>query len=551
MTQSKSLDLWVAGSVVVIGTVLCFLPALRNTLYVWDNEGYILYNDNIRTLSFATVSWAFTEFWCNYWAPLTWLSLAVDYAVWGLNPIGYHLTNIVLHAANAGLFFLLAHELLLAHFACDESPEKAIVPRGPLALWVPLLAALVFAIHPLRVESVAWAAERKDVLSLLFGIPAMLAYLRYAASPQGIAVSRNGRLGSFAGSAWYWASFTSFCLSLLAKPMLVTLPAVLLLLDALPLGRARRANVLRLVLEKLPFWIAAAAVALIAARAQTPQTMSYSEAGLISRILVAVKSIGTYLWLTLWPVDISPFYVHPKNIAHVDGSTFWSALAIAAVTAAAVWTRKRPVFLVSWLVFLVALLPVLGLFVQVGPQAMAARFTYFPSLAVALVTALAIVVAIARTRARWLSIVLTCLTGAWLAGLFYCTTVHIGFWKDDVTLWTRVIDLAPRQTGRAYFQRGVGYLRIGQPTRALADLNEAIEVAMSKGYPGVEIYRERARAFVALGRLRDAIADHSSALVLAGPGDRSTILLHRGELHLRLGEAELAAKDFEMASATP
>jgi hypothetical protein len=536
-----------AFGAIALATFACFVPTLSNTLYVWDNAGYILENENIRTLSLETVLGAFTSYWCNYWAPLTWLSLALDYALWGLNPVGYHLTNIVLHALNSGLFFVLAWELMQVHAARERAKGSSGTGFERLAFWIAVLAALLFGLHPLRVESVAWAAERKDVLSLLFGIPAVIAYVRHAKS-RVLPPFEDHQPGSFASSGWYWTAFAFFCLSLLGKPMLVTLPAVLLILDAFPLERFRRGTVASLLAEKVPFLLASIVVTLIAAQAQAPQRMSFAQANVSSRILNAIKSTASYLWFTVWPVDISPFYVHPGNIIRVDIVYIWSALALGALTLGAVLARRRPVFLAAWLAYLAALVPVLG-FIQVGPQAMAARFTYFPSLPIALVTAVVIVVAIARSPWRWLSVLLTSLTVVWLAGLSYCTIHHIGFWKDDVTLWTRAIDLAPRASGRAYFQRGLGYSRIGQPLLALADMNEALAIAASKNYRPGEIYVERAKLFVTTGRLQEAIADYSSALELAGQHDRAGLLLQRGELYLRLGEEKLAADDFRTANS--
>lgn len=535
-----------AFAAIALLTVACFAPALGNTLFVWDDDGYILQNAHIRSLSLQTVAWAFTEYCCNYWAPLTWLSLALDYAVWGLNPVGYHLTNVLLHALNAGLFFLLSRELISGRLARGREPDQGAPGREHFAFWSAGLAALIFALHPLRVESVAWAAERKDVLSLFFGILATLAYLRHAASRPSRPGATGRRAGSFLGSPHYWLAFASFCLSLLGKPMLVTFPLVLLVLDWFPLERIRRSELAGLLAEKVTFLLVSVSVTLISMDAQRPQTMPLAQSGPASRVLNAFKSVANYLWLTLWPVDISPFYLHPGNITRISPEYVWSVAVVGLVTAACLLLVKRQRLpLAAWLVYLSTLIPVLG-FTQVGPQAMAARFTYLPSLPVALALALAIATAIATLPRPWLPALLRSATVLWLLGLSLCTVQHISFWKDDVTLWTRVIDLSPHFSGRAYFQRSLGHARKGEPELALADVDEALAIATRKKYQSLhEIYQARARVLMSLGRPREAVADYTAALESAGRDDKPMILLERGAAHRQLGEEALAVEDLE------
>ncbi len=536
---------------VVLLTLALFAPALRNDLLLWDDAGYIWQNPHIARLDLHTVSWAFGEYWCNYWAPLTWLSLALDRAIWGLDPVGYHLTNVVLHALNAGMFLLLSLQLVRAHLAPGDSAGRDD-RRERFALVGSVLAALVFALHPLRVESVAWATERKDVLALFFGLPAVMAYVRYARSAAQRA-ERQPRFAravlGFAASPRYGVALLLFCLSLLSKQLLVTLPAILLILDWFPLRRLREAGAARVLAEKVPFLIASVLATLISVDAQRPQAMPLAQSGVASRVLNAVRSVASYLRLTAWPADASPFYLHPGNIATIGPAYLASAAVLVAITACCVArVRRRPILLAAWLSYLLALVPVLG-FTQVGPQAMATRFTYFASLPLALLLGVAVATAALERPGRWPSILVASATALWLVAIASMTVRHLAFWKDDVTLWTRVIDLAPRASGRAYLQRSDGWMRRGEPARALADANEALAIARAKGYQALhELYVTRAAIFASMGLGREAVADYTSALESAAGPARVAILMDRGAAYRSLGEEALAAADLEAAA---
>jgi hypothetical protein len=535
---------------VVLTSLAVFAPALGNDLLLWDDAGYIWQNPHIQSLGWHTVAGAFGEYWCNYWAPLTWLSLAVDHAVWGLNPIGYHLTNVVLHAIDSGLFLLLSLQLARRHLAGSPSRGRDPAERERLALWSSVLAVLVFAVHPLRVESVAWATERKDVLALFFGIPAIMAWIRHATPPVGPAAPSARTLLGFSTSPHYWVAFVLFCLSLLSKQLLVTLPLILLILDWVPLDRLRRAEAARLVAEKAPFLLASFVVTLISLDAQGPQAMPLSQSGVTSRLLNALRSIASYLWLTVWPERLSPFYLHPGNITHVGPEYLLAAAVVLLVTAAcAVLVRRRPLLMAVWLAYLTALIPVLG-FTQVGPQAMAARFTYFASLPVSILIGAAIVTTLLDRSRRWKPLILGTAGALWLLTLAGMTVRHISFWKDDVTLWTRVIELSPHASGRAYAERSAGWVRKGQPLLALNDLDDALAIARSRGYGALhELYVERAMILSSLGQPSEAIADYTRALASARGEARAGVLMGRGSAYRELGEEALAAADFEAAAA--
>lgn len=533
-----------AIGLVFVVTFVCFLPSLQNGLLAWDDAGYILENEHIRSLSLETVRWAFFEFHCNYWAPLTWLSLALDYAVWGLNPLGYHLTNNVLHAANAGLYFLVSLRLLRYHRSTAGGEARASPGTADRAFAGALVASLFFAVHALRVESVAWATERKDVLSLFFGLSAVLAYLEHARSD----AERGGTSpeARIAGTPAYQLALTLYALSLLSKSILVTLPAVLLVLDWFPLRRLRAGVWRRLLLEKAPFLLLATVVSAITASAHTPQMKSLADVDVRTRVILAFESLVAYLRLTALPLDVSPAYLHPGSITEITVWHLLPVIAILAITAACAATaRRRPLFAAAWAVYLVTLSPVLGL-LQNGPQSMAARFTYVPATALSLLVGLGAVALYGRAgRSPGARGIVAGATVAVLLGNVVLTVRDLSYWRDDIALWTRSIELQPHAVGRAYFNRALIYQMRGEYHRALTDFDEAYAIALRKGYRGAhEIIAARARVFRDMGDLEGAIAEFGRAIRSAGAREGRMYLWERGSIHRARGSAELAADDF-------
>lgn len=548
-TVSPMRTVW---SFVLILTVslVCFYPTLQNGLLQWDDSGYILENAKIRSLNFETLSWAFTTFYVNYWAPLTWISLAIDYAFWGLNPVGYHLTNNVIHALNAGCFFLLLLSLLSCH---NEAKRKhAAAPdflTGVRGYYCALLAAFLFAVHPLRVQSVAWATERKDVLCVFFGILTVLFYARYALSLLRREVDA-GRGHAFLTSKFYWLALTCYCLSLLSKSMLVILPAVLLVLDWFPLRRYARKTVASIVWEKIPFVLLAGLASALTVLSQGESVMSFAQTNFISRFFIACKSIMLYLWMTIWPFGISPFYVHPgKSYSSIGIEHFLPVVFCVIVTVLCLLTIRRwPVIMTTWLVYLITLFPVLG-FSQSGPEGMAARFTYIPGMAIAFILSLGIIRVTSKYGANQ-TVTALCVAAVSVILLTYCTITRmdISYWKSDIALWNRVIDLNPHSTGRAYFQRGYAYLANGQLDRALADADEALRIAISKNYNRLyDIQLLRARILRQRGNFDEAIAAYTLAINQDTSPNRYMYLAERGDTYSKMGKASLADEDFRQA----
>jgi protein O-mannosyl-transferase len=338
-----------------VGTVWAYAGALENGFVNLDDNVYVYENPMVRNgLSRAAAAWAFRTLDYGNWHPLTWLSLQADCQCFGLDPRGFHVTNLFLHTANTVLLFWL---LRLMTGAVGRSA----------------CVAALFALHPLHVESVAWVAGRKDVLSTFFLFLCLLAWLAYVRRP----------------AVWKHAlSVVLFAFSLMAKPMGISLPVILLLLDFWPLARwpavatgrqERVRNAISLVIEKLPFFLLSAAMTALGVFAQADAGgMHYGHSlPVVSRVLMVPVNYLTYLGQMFWPVDLAVFYPHP-------GATlpWWKPLAalttLALVTALVLRPgRSRPYLPVGWLWFLIALLPAIGL-VQIGAQATADRYMYLP-----------------------------------------------------------------------------------------------------------------------------------------------------------------------------
>ena len=318
---------------------------LDDNLYVYDNP-YITAGVNL--ISFK---WAFTTFHSANWHPLTWISHMIDATLFGPNAGGHHIVNVLFHAANS----------VIAYF---------VFKRMTGSEWKSAMVAALFAVHPAHVESVAWVSERKDVLSTLFWLLTMLAYIEWT--------RRSAEKGTGVFSVQYLLVVVAFILGLLSKPMLVTLPFVLLLIDSWPLGRLCSLRDLRpRVLEKLPLFVLAAVSSFITLRAQSAYSavVTVSDMPLAARFENVILSYVKYLGMLFYPVDLAIGYAH-VSISPLQLGL--AALLLIAVTVACVWQRKdRPYLIVGWLWFLGTMVPVIG-FVQVGSQSMADRYTYVP-----------------------------------------------------------------------------------------------------------------------------------------------------------------------------
>lgn len=419
-------------------TFRVFLPAVNHDFVTLDDDAYVTENPHVVSgPTRENLVWAFTSSHSANWHPLTWISHMIDCRVFGLRPAGHHLTSIVLHAVNAALVFLF---LRLA--------------TGSLA--AALLVALLFGLHPLRVESVAWVSERKDVLSAFFGLAALVAYAAYARRP---------------GPARYATVALLLTLGLLAKPMLVTWPCLLLLLDYWPFRRFEGVppgglfvkRTARLTAEKVPLFViaAAATTATFLAQKSAGAIVSVDAMPIPLRMGNAVISYAQYLSKTFWPAPLAVPYPFDPEIITLP-RVLAATLLLAAITLAAALLRRRvPALFVGWLWFLGLLVPVIGL-VQVGSQAMADRYTYLPSigLAVAVVWTLA---AAAKFRPVLQALLLVPAIAV-LSISAQTTRWQLEHWRDSETLFRHAIAV----TGdNSLAHNNLGKHLLGQYLRAL------------------------------------------------------------------------------------
>jgi tetratricopeptide (TPR) repeat protein len=423
-----------------------FLPALQNQFVDWDDDVTLVDNPEFRGLRWTNLRWMFTTTLMGHWIPLTWITFAVDYLVWGMNPLGYHLTSLLLHAAAAVAFYLVALRLLRASMA----PGEGALRLGALA------AALCFAIHPLRVESVAWVTERRDVLSGLWLLLTILTYLVAAEAPD----ARRRR--------WLIASVACYALAAASKAIVMTLPVVLLLLDFYPLRRLgprwrewTAAPARAVWVEKIPYLLLALGTAGMAVYAQRSLAESLATQPLESRIAVALYGLGFYVWKTVIPYPIAPLYQIPFPVDPAAPEMLWSALAVGVLTAAFLWLRRRwPAGLAVWISYVVLLAPVSGL-TQSGPQLVAARYSYLACLGWALLVGAAVCL-LARQAAGglgWAHLGAAAVVAGFVV-LGALSWWQARVWHDSEALWSYAVALEPdaalgrNNLGFAYLNQG-------------------------------------------------------------------------------------------------
>jgi len=579
-----------AGAVAVVA-FLVYLAALRNDFINWDDGPYVYENPHIRSLNAAFFKWAFFDFYESNWHPLTWLSHALDYAVWGLDPLGHHLTNIVLHASNVFIVVFLVIRLL-------EAWKERTIRNGPPSFLnerAILIAAgttgLLFGLHPVHVESVAWVAERKDLLCALFFLLSIIAYTKYVGSQQsavggqqskGSGNEEAGRKNFFI-NRHYLAALGLFILALLSKPMAVSLPVVLLLLDWFPFNRIRSGRTFwAACVEKLPFIALSFFSSIITVLAQkTGGAMRALEfVPLTTRVLVGAKALIAYLWKMLLPLDLVPFYPYPEDASLLSGKYLFPLVLVIAVTAVCIMTaKKRGLLLSAWSYYIVTLLPVLGL-VQVGFQSMADRYTYLPGLGPFLIMGL--VTAWISSKLNFLfagKFIVKIVSGAAailvLGGMSYLTLKQIGIWQNSIIFWNYVIAQEPQRAYLAYVNRGRAFETSGQPERALADYDTAIalkpanceayvnrgvlrgeagmfdkamedfnqSIALNPDYAAA--YSNRGIVYALTGRYGRALEDFNTALALSQ--ELAEAYFNRGRIHSQTGRTEFARADYQKA----
>jgi len=524
----------IAPALVGLVTLLVFLPALGNQFVNWDDDVNLVSNPHFRGLGWVELRWMFGNTLGGHYIPVTWLSFGLDYVLWGMRPAGYHATSVVLHTANAILFYFVARRLLRSAVQAGER-ELTVGAAG---------AALLFSLHPLRVESVAWATERRDVLMGFFALLCVTAYLRAA---------DRGRPGAL-HRGWYWTAVGLFGFALLSKSVVVGLPVVLLLLDVYPLRRsatepdkAGGRTLFRLALEKIPFALLAAAVAAVTLTVGAGDRLmtSIETLGVVQRLAISAYALTFYLWKTVAPWPLSPLYTLFHPIVPWSATYLVPAAVVVVVTLAAMLGYRRwPAGLIAWASYLVLLAPVVGI-LHNGAQIAADRYTYLACAPWVILGGAGVAWSRhAALNGRLSPSIGTAVTGAAaiiivaFAGL---TVRQLAVWRDSVTLWTHAASIEPASDipvfylgwaltdagrfdeAKAHFERALRRVPDNLPDlKAQLDLHMGI-VEQRAGRPGgAEQY------------FRDALVQdptHAVALIRLG-----TVLLQQG----RAAEAEAA-----------
>jgi len=530
------------AAIIAFLAFLVFLPSLQNDFVDWDDYEYVYDNFHIRSLDGSFFRWAFGHFYNSNWHPITWISHAIDFSLWGLNPIGHHLTNNALHALNTFLVIVLVMRLI-------EERNYVLSQNGPsffLNRQATLIAAgvtgLLFGLHPVHVESVAWVAERKDLLCALFFLLSIIMYTKYLR----LIDSRVDREKPLLLVRTYLSSLGFFILALLSKPMAVSLPAVLIILDWYPYDRYRSLNISKsALLEKLPFILLSclSSALTVAAQKAGASLASIEEIPLSTRLLTGMKSLSAYLGKMIIPLDLIPFYPYPtlKDMPLLAWEYLSAIIIVIAITAAClVVARKQKLFLSAWSYYVITLVPVLGI-VQVGSQAMADRYTYLPSIGILLVVGVCVSWLLTKKFISnpWIKPVSVFVIISSLVLMAYLTYMQIGVWRNSIDLWSYVIEKEPQTVPRAYYNRGVVFYRMRQFDKAITDFDKAISLRPSY----YKAYNNRGLVLAQMGHYDLAIENYNIVIDLRPLDD--TAYYNRGLALNRIGEVDRAKADFD------
>ncbi len=494
----------VLGALLTILVLGAFQPALDGQFVDFDDDVYVTANPRVRAgLTLDGARWAATSVgYAANWHPLTWLSHMLDVELFGLAPRGHHLHSVLIHAASALLLF-------------------AAVRRMTGALYLSWSVALLFAVHPLRVESVAWVAERKDVLSGFLVLATLLTWVRYARRP---------------GAARYSASLGLTLAALLSKPMAVSLPLLLLVADWWPLGRFGRngPGARRLLFEKLPFAVLAVAAAVITFVAQTGGGAVEVTHGIVERLAFLPLATATYLWKFAWPSGLAVFYPMPDRISVLE--VLAAALPLAVLAGIAVFSRRRRPHLLAGLAWYVTtILPVSGV-VRAGDQAVADRYTYIPLIGLTVAVVLLARELVRRQAPLTLGVVAVAL------GLAAMTRSQAATWRDTQTLFRHAVAVV-EGNWLAYNNLGQALLDAGRPADAAPLLGEAIRLKPSEPLSHYNL----GAALFQLGDRAGAEGQYRRALALAP--DLAAARYNLGVTLLWEGRSAAALQEFDRVLA--
>lgn len=513
---------WLSAVSVVFITFVVYLPALQNGFVNWDDSAYVYENLNIQSIDFRFLKWCLTAVVVNLWLPLTMFSLAIDYSVWGLNPLGYHLTNNVLHSFNTYLVFILTLKLVKTG---NLRPNNKVV--------IATVTSLLFGIHPLHVESVVWISERKDVLCASFYLLSLLSYIKY------VSATDDKRF------RFYALSFIFFILSLMSKPMAVSLPIVLLVLDYYIYKRLTIKKVMNakaVIFEKLPFLIIGVLTALVTlwAHHTTSALLSLEIFSLQIRILIALYAYLFYLAKMVVPLNLSPLYPATQDTTFLTFEIFGPFILFMVVIffLFRVFDQKK-LFVAMLLYYLVTLMPTIGI-IQVGRQFAADRYTYLPSIGPFILIGIGVGYLFEKYLSkayRAIIIAIIVLLSGVLSGV---TIKQISIWKDSITLWSHQIKFFP-ETAIAYVSRGLAYKDLRNYQLALEDFNKVTQLYPDFSQP----YFNRGLVYYEAGRYDDALKECNKAVELHSAYAEAYNC--RGSAYVKLGRAQQAIMDYDRA----
>ncbi len=501
--QKQKLILYI---ILTIVTLAVFWQVTQFNFINFDDSYYTTANKHVQSgFTLKSLRWAFSTTLGEFWFPLTWLSLMLDHQLYGLNAGGYHITNLLLHILSTLMLFWLFH-------------------RMTGEIWKSAFVAFLFAVHPLHVETVVWIAKRKDVLSAFFWMLTLCFYVYYTEKPM---IKR------------YLLVLFSFVCALMSKPMAVTLPVIMILLDYWPIKRfeSKQENIVLWQLkEKFPFFVLSAVISIITLCARHNPTAKAIPFPLGDRLANAPVSFMTYLEKMFWPHDLAVFYPFPEHLPvwQVLGSSILVLLITIAVLIAA---KRLPYLFIGWMWYAVTLLPVLGI-VEASKRAMSDNYTYLPLIGISIMSAWGISFLFPNKKMRKKIL--------WPAGMAIIVILSVlsrqqcSLWRNNMALWNHTLQVTENNY-LAHNNRGFTYAMLGQYKRALEDFNKAVR--LKPDYP--EALVNRAQAYLELGQYAQALKDCNKVIRLMPHNENAFNI--RGNIYATLGQYQLAIKDYNRA----
>jgi tetratricopeptide (TPR) repeat protein len=512
--------------ILIIATLAVYWQVQNNDFVYFDDDLYVLENPDIKTgLNLKSIYWAFTNVRAGFWFPITWLSHIIDYSLYGINPKGHHFNNLLFHTANALLLFLALH-------------------RMTGALWRSACVSALFALCPLNAEPVAWISSRKDVLSTFFWMLTIYCYTIYTEKPE----------------VWrYLLVFLFFSLGLMSKPMLMTLPFVLILLDYWPLDRLRlgsssssnnlmkypdrnvkdqKYSFMKLLFEKVPLFIFSLSSCVIVyfAEMEVGALKSLDKYPLDVRIFNAITSYAKYVYKLICPVNLACFYPHPgmPEWWQIAGSGF---IIIMVSILALKYIRQHPYLFVGWLWYLVTLVPVIG-FIQIGGHALADRYAYIPLIGIFIIIVWGGYSLFTKRRYNQIAISIIFCLFLLYSSIF--TNIQIGYWQNSITLFKHAINVTPANY-KAQYNLGIIYARMDNLKEATYHFYKALEIDPRSS----DTHTNLGFIFFQKGDLKEAFNHYKKALEINPENDKAHNNL--GVLFVKTGDFQEALFHFSEA----